>query len=75
MSALQVVESFRRRAVPFRRQVSIARDGSDFVVAFQPDNVVVFRHNAAHALRKLCYQLRWEIVSDIAADPNEPASW
>jgi hypothetical protein len=75
MSALEVVESFRQKAVPLRRQVSIARDGADFVVAYQPDNIVVFRHSVANELRKLCRKLRWEIVLDTAADPDEPKSW
>jgi len=75
MSTLEVVESFRQKAVPLRRQVSIARDGVDFVVAYQPDNIVVFRHGVANELRKLCRKLRWEIVVDIAADPNETRSW
>jgi hypothetical protein len=75
VSALEVVESFRQKTVPLRRQVSIARDGADFVVAYQPDNVVVFRHGVANELRNLCRKLRWEIVIDTAADPHEPKSW
>ena len=59
----------------FKRQVSIRRDGRDFVVAFQPDNIVIFRHNEAKALRKLCRSLRWEIVSDTVPEPNDLASW
>jgi hypothetical protein len=35
----------------------------------------VFRHNEANALRRMCYKLRWEVVSDTVADPNDPASW
>jgi hypothetical protein len=70
MSVLDVVESFRKNALPFRRQVSISRDGEDFVVAFQPDNVVVFRHSDASKLRKMCHNLRWEIVCD-TVDLNE----
>jgi hypothetical protein len=38
MSEFDVIESFRKNALPFRRQVSIGRDGEDFVVTFQPDN-------------------------------------
>ncbi len=32
---------------PFRRRVSIRRDGMDFVVAFQPEDIIAFRvtHN------------------------------
>src|SRR5271156_2072580 len=37
-----------------KRQVSIRRDGKDFVVAFQPDDVVVFRHQLARSLRRVC---------------------
>jgi len=58
-----------------RRRVSIRRDDADFIVAFQPDDVVIFRHNKASALRKLCCSLRWEIDSDTIADPSDPASW
>ena len=72
MSTLDIVESFRKKAVPVRRKVSIAPDGSDYVVAYQPDNVVVFRHTDAHQLRTLCHKLRWDIVSDTAADPPRP---
>ena len=49
-----------------RRLVSLRRDETDYVVAFQPDDVIVFRNPDAHALRKLCRQLRWEIISDTA---------
>ena len=58
-----------------RRQVSIRRDDRDFVVAFQPDDVVVFRHQLASQLRKLCASLRWEVVSDTIASANDLASW
>ena len=72
---LEFVESFRRRAVPVQRRVSIAPDGSDFVVAFQPDNVIIFRHSGADELRVLCRKLRWEIVSDTTAEERSPGSW
>lgn len=75
MSVMDVVESFRKSAVPFRRQVSIRRDGQDFVVAYQPDNVVVFRHSEAGKLRKMCHSLRWEIVSDTVPEPGDIKSW
>jgi len=75
MSVLDAVESFRRTAFLFRRQVSIRRDGADFVVAFEPDNIIVFRHGEANALRKVCNSLRWEIVKDTTPDPNDLASW
>jgi len=57
------------------RRVSIKRDGKDFVVAFQPDDVVVFRHQRAIPLRKLCCALRWEIASDTIAEAGDLASW
>jgi hypothetical protein len=58
-----------------RRRVSIKRDGKDFIVAFQPDDVVVFRHERAIPLRKLCSSLRWEIVHDTIAEAGDLASW
>jgi hypothetical protein len=75
MSALDAVESFRKDYVTLRRQVSISRDGKDFVVAFQPSNVVVFRHIDAGALRKMCHRLRWDVVSDTLAEAGDLASW
>jgi hypothetical protein len=54
------------RALPLekpKRLVSLRRDQADYVVAFQPD-VIAFRNPDANALRKLCRQLRWEIISD-----------
>jgi len=75
MSALDTVDAFRRNVFPFRRRVSISRDGADFIVAFQPDNIVVFRHPEASKLRKLCHSLRWEIVSDALPDTSDLASW
>ena len=74
MSVLDTVESFRKSAL-FRRQVSISRDGADFVVTFQPDNIVVFRHNEASKLRKMCQSLQWEIVSDTVPEPGDIRSW
>jgi hypothetical protein len=35
----------------------------------------VFRHSEASALRKACVLLRWEVVSDTIADPNNLSSW
>jgi hypothetical protein len=74
MSVLDSVEAFRKSAL-FRKQVSISRDGDDFVVAYQPDNLIVFRHAEASALRRVCNLLRWEIVSDTVPDPKNLASW
>jgi hypothetical protein len=51
-----------------RRQVSIRRDGEEFVVAFQPENVIIFRHHDASALRRVCLGLRWKILSDTAEE-------
>jgi hypothetical protein len=48
------------------RCVSIRRDDEDFVVAFQPEDFVIFRNQDANALRKVCRFLRWEIVADTA---------
>ena len=47
-----------------KRLVTIQREADDFVVAFYPDNIVVFRHSEPGALRKLCTGLRWKIISD-----------
>jgi hypothetical protein len=47
-----------------KRLVSLRPDQADYVVAFQPDDMIVFRNPDANALRKLCRQLRWEIISD-----------
>jgi hypothetical protein len=33
------------------RSVSVERDGTDFVVAFQPEGHVIFRHHDLKALR------------------------
>lgn len=75
MSALDTVDAFRNDFLSLRRQVSISRDGEDFVVAFQPSNVVVFRHTNAGELRKMCRRLRWEVVTDTVAEPDDLASW
>ena len=60
---------------PPRRQVVIRRDGEDFVVALQPEDFIVFRNESARALRKACSFLRWEVVSDVALEVNDPATW
>jgi len=75
MSAFDVVESFRKSALPFRRQVSISRDDEDFVVTFLPQNIVAMRHSEANELRKMCHSLRWEIVSDTVPEPGDITSW
>jgi hypothetical protein len=71
---LSAAQSFSLVKNP-RRKVSIRRDGADFVVAFQSNNVVVFRHHQAHPLRQLCGKLRWEVVADVLPDPRDPATW
>jgi len=47
-----------------KRLVTLQRDGTDFVVAFYPDDTVVFRHIEPISLRKVCATLRWKIISD-----------
>jgi hypothetical protein len=46
------------------RAVSVERDGTDFVVAFQPEGHIIFRHRDLKALRHLCGKLRWEITEE-----------
>jgi hypothetical protein len=60
---------------PLRRKVAIRRDGEDFVIAFQPEDTVVFRHAQAAALRRACVFLRWEVVNDTIAEASNLASW
>ena len=50
-----------------KRLVTLRRDGNDFVVAFYPQDVVVFRHVEPISLRKVCAKLRWKIISDGAS--------
>jgi hypothetical protein len=57
----------------YRRQVTMRRDGDDFVVATHTDGLIIFRNNDAGALRKLCHSLRWEIVRDTSASDDESA--
>jgi hypothetical protein len=57
-----------------KRRVSIGRDGNEFVVTLQPEDLVVFRNASAAALRKVCRHLRWEIVSDSSLS-QEALSW
>jgi hypothetical protein len=58
----------------YRRQVAMRRDGDEFVVALQPDDVIVFRNGDADALRKVCRSLRWEIVSDTTVSASDLAA-
>ena len=46
------------------RQVSVERDGTDFVVAFQPEGHIIFRHHDLKALRNVCSKLRWEVLEE-----------
>ena len=75
MLEFDVVESFRKSAVPFRRQVSISRDGEDFLMTLLPLNIGAMRHSEAAELRKMCHFLRWEIVSDTVPDPDDIRTW
>lgn len=47
-----------------RRCVALRRDRDDFIVTFQPEDIVAFRDHDGNALRKVCTFLRWKIVSD-----------
>ena len=49
-----------------KRVVAIRREGDDFVVSLMPNDLVIFRNENADALRKLCKELRWAVVSDTA---------
>jgi hypothetical protein len=46
------------------RKVSVERDGTDFVVAFQPEGHIIFRHHDLKALRQVCSKLQWEVVEE-----------
>jgi tRNA threonylcarbamoyladenosine modification (KEOPS) complex Pcc1 subunit len=57
-----------------RRNVSIRRDGEDFVVVFEARDVVAFRSKDANALRRACRWLRYAITYDHAlTDAEEKA--
>ena len=61
---------FKSRGYGRGRRVSIARDGDDFTVAFQPENHVIFRNRSAVPLRHVCRKLRWEIIEDKSIPDN-----
>jgi hypothetical protein len=61
---------FESRGYGRGRRVSIARDGDDFTVAFEPENHVIFRHRSAVPLRHVCRKLRWEIIEDKSIPDN-----
>ena len=52
------------------RRVSVERDGTDFVVAFQPEGHVIFRHHDLKALRQVCSKLRWEVMEEKSFPQN-----
>jgi predicted nucleic acid-binding OB-fold protein len=52
------------------RRVSVERDGTDFVVAFQPEGHVIFRHHDLKALRNVCRKLRWEVIEEKSFPQN-----
>jgi len=52
------------------RKVSVERDGTDFVVAFQPEGHVIFRHHNLKALRNVCSKLRWEVMEEKSFPQN-----
>jgi hypothetical protein len=58
-----------------RRKVAIRRDEEDYVVVVQPEDLVLFRHPSATALRKVCNFLHWEVISDTVPEANNPTSW
>jgi hypothetical protein len=44
------------------------------VVAFYPEEVIVFRHNECQPLRKMCAFLRWKIIADSAGWDDTPST-
>jgi hypothetical protein len=52
------------------RRVSVERDGADFVVAFQPEGHIIFRHHDLKALRLVCSKLRWEVMEEKSFPQN-----
>jgi tRNA threonylcarbamoyladenosine modification (KEOPS) complex Pcc1 subunit len=63
------------RFIQPRRRVSIRRDDNDFVIVFQPEDLVAFRNASATSLRKVCHFLRWEVVNDTVPEAGDPGSW
>jgi hypothetical protein len=55
---------FKSRGYGRGRQVSVERDGTDFVVTYQPEGRVIFRHHDLNALRRVCSKLRWEVLEE-----------
>jgi hypothetical protein len=57
-----------------RRYVSIRRDGEDFVVVFEAEDIIAFRSEDANALTRVCRWLRYAITNDYAVtNPREKA--
>ena len=54
-----------------RRNVSVRRDGEDFVVVFEVEDIVAFRSKDANALRKICRWLHYAITYDRALTEAE----
>ena len=50
--------------------MSVERDGTDFVVAFQPEGHVIFRYHDLKALRNVCSELRWEVIEEKSFPQN-----
>jgi predicted nucleic acid-binding OB-fold protein len=61
---------FKSRGYGRGREVSIGRDDKDFVVAFQPEDHVIFRHHDLNALKKVCRKLQWKIIADKSFPDN-----
>jgi hypothetical protein len=53
----------------------IRRDDNDFVIVFQPEDLVAFRNASASALRKVRHFLRLEVVNDTVPEAGDPGSW
>jgi hypothetical protein len=68
--SLAAIDNFLE--APPRRNVSIRRDGREFVVVYEGQDLVVFRNEDANALRKVCRFLRYTIVSDQAPTDAKP---
>jgi len=54
-----------------RRNVSLKRDGEDFIVVFEAEDIIAFRSKDANTLRKMCRWLRYAITYDYALTDAE----
>ncbi len=59
-----------RSLQPPRQRFVIRRDDKDFNIACQPDDLVIFRNADSDALRRACFSLRWEVVSEATRKPS-----